>query len=114
MDITREMIESGELFEVIKKEAPMHLSQPNINEQTKHYSVLAIRLPDSRVVYGYFTPTDTLKDVYDFLETFGIDRKKHLLTTPEPRRAFTREDYFNSIEQLQLSPTGAICLAEPR
>ena len=71
-------------------------------------SKLAIRLPDGSRAERRFYSTDTISDVYDFVDTLeSLNEREYTLLTNFPRRMFARTDSVN-LAEAGVHPNGAL------
>lgn len=71
-------------------------------------SKLAIRLPDGSRAERRFYSTDTIADVYDFVDTLeDLDEAEYSLITNFPRRTFARGDTVSLVDA-GVHPNGAL------
>ena len=71
-------------------------------------SKLAVRLPDGSRAERRFHSTDTIADVYDFVDTLEeLDEVSYSLVTNFPRRAFARSERVSLVDE-GVHPNGAM------
>ena len=77
-------------------------------EGVEGVSKLAIRLPDGSRAERRFYSTDTISDVYDFVDTLEqLDSRDYTLLTNFPRRTFDRAESVSLVEA-GVHPNGAL------
>lgn len=113
LDISREGIESGDLFENLKKNAPQCLHQIINSNNKKDFSVVHIRLPNRKVKTGYFLPTDTINDVIKWIKEEEKDIPDNfVLSSPDPFHIFDNDSFNLSLTQIGMKSSGVFVMKE--
>merc|ERR1712137_242477 len=81
-------------------------------ETKKHTTCsLKIRLPSGKTVEQDFKPSDTLYDVYKFLQTSHAQAGNFSICTNYPRKAFTGEALKTTLQDAELVPRAAVTVS---
>jgi len=71
---------------------------------------IAIRTPNGPRLQRRFLPSNTLQDLFNYLQSMGIDMNNHNLFTPHPKKQLTRDLLNHTLEQIGIGHSSLLIL----